>query len=82
MPGQITAIANVVKEGLSLWKTFIATRQESYNRQMDKNKRAAIDCAEQFILLFPKYKAAEDKGKRQVDKQMARWQKKFFRLNQ
>jgi len=42
----VDAIAGAVKEGLSLWKTFIATRQEAYNRRQDKAKDKAISIAE------------------------------------
>ena len=42
-------IAGAVKEGLSLWKTYIATRQEAYNRKQDKRQEKAIHTAEQMI---------------------------------
>ena len=41
-----TTIAAAVKEGLSLWKVFIATRQEAYNRKKDKKQEKAIEIAE------------------------------------
>ncbi len=40
-------IAGAVKEGLSLWKTFIATRQTAYNRKQDKRQEKAISIAEE-----------------------------------
>jgi len=39
-------IAGAVKEGLSLWKTFIATRQDAYDRKQDKRQERAIHVAE------------------------------------
>jgi len=46
-------ILAIVKEGLSAWKTFIATRQEAYNRKRDKNQEKAIQIAETtFTELF------------------------------
>ena len=39
-------ILALLKEGLSAWKTFIATRQEAYNRQKDKEQEKAIRYAE------------------------------------
>ena len=44
LPEQILA---VLKEGLSAWKTFIATRQEAYNRSKDKKQEKAIQIAEE-----------------------------------
>ena len=48
-PSPMTAIANAIKEALELWKTFIATRQQAYERNMDKRMRTAIDTGEQII---------------------------------
>ena len=44
---KVTSVAGAIKEGLSLWRTFIATRQEAYNRKKDKNQEKAINLAEQ-----------------------------------
>jgi hypothetical protein len=41
------SIVSAVREGLSAWKTFIATRQEAYNRKQDKRQERAINIAEQ-----------------------------------
>lgn len=49
MSKAIETIAGAVQEGLSLWKTFIATRQEAYNRKMDKRKEKAISYAEAYM---------------------------------
>ena len=40
-------ILKVFEEGLSLWKIFLSTRQEAYNRKMDKRQERAIHYAEQ-----------------------------------
>lgn len=42
-------IIALCKEGLSAYKTFLATRQEAYNRQQDKKQIAAIESAEKLI---------------------------------
>ena len=59
----VNAIAGAIKEGLSLWKSFIDTRQDSYNRKQDKRQERAIQIAEtafgdvgklfDFLLLIP-----------------------------
>ncbi len=83
MPAQVTAIVKAIEAGFNLWKTYISTRQESYNRQMDKRKRLAIDYAENFIRLFKDYKHTTDnKEKDKINDKMAYFEKKFFRLNQ
>ena len=43
---QADKILELAKEGLSAWKTFIATRQEAYNRKKDKEQEKAIHHAE------------------------------------
>lgn len=43
----LQTIAVAVKEGLELWRTFIATRQQAYERKMDKRQEAAIRIAEE-----------------------------------
>ena len=45
-------ILGVVKEGLELWKTFISTRQEAYNRKQDKKKEKAIQAGEEAVELL------------------------------
>jgi len=70
----ISVIASAVKEGLELWKTYIATRQEAYERKMDKKQRKAIEYAERFILHY--YGNEENK-----DKELDKLQKKFFKYN-
>jgi len=42
-------IIALCKEGLSAYKTFLATRQEAYNRQQDKQQVRAIEAAEKLI---------------------------------
>ena len=37
-------IAGAIKEGLSAWKTFIATREEAYKRKRDKEQEPASRC--------------------------------------
>lgn len=39
-------ILGVLKEGLSAWKKYISTRQEAYERHMDKKQEKAIQTAE------------------------------------
>ena len=43
------AILSAIQEALSLWKTFIETRQQAYNRKMDKRKNVAIATAEEVF---------------------------------
>ncbi len=79
----IGAIAKAIQSGLDLWKTFIATRQEAYNRKMDQRLRQAVDCGEKGFLLFKDYKAAKDeKDKNRINSKIAYWERKFFKLNQ
>jgi len=42
-------ILKVAQEGLDLWKTFIATRQEAYSRKADKKQVKAIEASEKAI---------------------------------
>jgi hypothetical protein len=83
MPGQVTAIANAIKEGLALWKTFIATRQEAYNRQQDKRKRMAIDVAEKYIMVNDELlRETNGNRKKKLVSLLDHWKRKFFKLNQ
>jgi len=78
----IGLIAQTIKAGLDLWKTFIATRQEAYTRQMDKKKSQAIDAAEKYILEDMKLKGnLSVKEIAAIDRVKASWQRRFFRLN-
>jgi len=77
MSDQVGAIANMLKEAFALWKTFIATRQEAYNRKMDIKKSKAIDNAEKYILTNNKTTLTEDKKK----KLLAVYEKRFFHYN-
>ena len=45
-------IVGLVKEGLELWKVFISTRQEAYDRKMDKRQKAAIAEGEKAVNLL------------------------------
>ena len=74
MANLATTITEAIREGLSLWQTFISTRQRAYERKMDKRKNKAIEYGEKFILLF--YSDEENK-----DKKLDRYQKKFFKYN-
>ena len=39
-------ILDVLKEGLELWRVFIATREEAYKRKRDKQQEKAIQWGE------------------------------------
>ena len=67
------SIVEMIKEGLSAWKKFIETRQDAYNRKMDRNMRRAIDYGEKYI----RENEAEDTN----EKLLIRYSKKFFRYN-
>lgn len=40
------AIIEAINKGLEAWKVYVSTRQEAYERKMDKKKQKAIDIAE------------------------------------
>lgn len=42
-------ILAIFEKGLSAWQTYIATRQEAYNRHKDKQQEKAIRYAEKYI---------------------------------
>ncbi len=67
------SIAEAIKEGFALWKTYISTREKSYIRKMDKSKRLAIEYAERFI------HRCKDLGIE--DKELSKYSKKFFKYN-
>jgi len=67
-----TAIANAIKEGLALWKTYIATREQAYKRKMDRKLKLAIEYAERYIL---NNESDGDKNLRE------KYRKKFFKYN-
>lgn len=78
----IGLIAQTIKAGFDLWKTFIATRQEAYNRKMDIRMRKAIDAAEKYILADNQYEGAStDKEKSTLRKVKASWRERFFKYN-
>jgi hypothetical protein len=41
--------------GLSAWKTYLSTRQEAYERKMDKKKEKAIQLAEEIFYDVDKF---------------------------
>lgn len=72
MNATLEAILKTVQEGLSLWKSFIETREEAYRRNMDKRMRKCIDCAEKYIL-------ADESGDEKMKK---KYKEQFFKFNQ
>ena len=75
MPEPVSAIAKAIGEGLNLWKTFIATRQQAYVRKMDKRKTRAIEYAERYLLRCKTLGVGKD------DKFLVRYASKFFKYN-
>lgn len=75
MPDPITTIAGAIKEGLSLWKSFINTRESAYNRKMDKKLRKALEYGEKFIL------TSELEDSQERTKKLKRYKNKFFKYN-
>lgn len=43
-------IADAIREGLTLWKTWIETRQAAYERKLDQRMRKAIESARDYFL--------------------------------
>jgi len=75
-------IVGLVKEGLGAYKTYLATRQEAYNRKQDKKQIRAIQAGEQYILTNEKLKLAKDpKEIRKLQKYLSAWKIKFFKAN-
>ena len=70
-------IAAVLQEGLSLWKTFIATREGAYKRSMDKRLRTAVNAGESYIFT-DEDTSLTDKKKAQLK---AHYRKRFFANN-
>ncbi len=52
MKGVTKEVIKAINQGLLLWGKWIDTRQDAYERKMDKHKRKAINYAEQFINLY------------------------------
>jgi len=75
----VNGIALAIKEGLSLWKKYIETRQGAYIRKMDKRKMKAIDAAEKYILFVEPIVRTHgtDKDIRAIRK----WKRRFFDNN-
>ena len=79
------SIASAIKEGLSLWKTFISTRQQAYERKKDKQQEKAIQIAEEafdsvgniFNWIYDNMKM-ESKQRKEYD----RLKTKFYALKQ
>lgn len=58
----LSPYAKTLEKALSLWETFINTRQSAYERKMDKNdKKALAYAAEAFRILAEKDIDIEDK---------------------
>jgi hypothetical protein len=72
-------ILKVAEEGLNLWKTFIATRQEAYNRKQDKEQIKAIECGEKGFFAMDELLAKLGDEYDQDRKKILRWKKKFFK---
>ena len=78
----IGLIAQTITAGFNLWKTFIATRQEAYNRQMDKRKREAINTAEKYIHQDDKLEhTTDEKLIKAIKKKKTKWRQRFFKFN-
>ncbi len=46
-PTFITAVVSFLDKAFDAWSTFISTRQEAYERKMDKKQEKAINYAEE-----------------------------------
>ena len=78
----IGLIAQSIKAGFDLWKTFIATRQEAYNRKADKKKNTAIDAGERFMLADDKLAyLTNEKDIKAIKKLKVHWRKVFIKNN-
>jgi hypothetical protein len=83
------SILKVAQEGLNLWKTFIATRQEAYSRKQDKKQVVAIEAGEKLIFevdqLIERVKMNEEMSKDKTIKgilnQVAHFRARFFKYN-
>ena len=75
-------IAGAIKEGFALWKTFIATREQAYQRKRDKDQERAIEAAEKYILTSDELKVTEDeKEKKELLRRLERYKSKFLKYN-
>lgn len=83
-------VMKLLEEGMSLWKTFIATRQEAYNRKQDKKQVKAIEFSEKYIFANDKLieslknlspKAMQGKTIKKRLKTVAYYRTKFFKYN-
>ena len=79
------SILNLCKEGLGAYKTYLATRQEAYNRKKDKEQERAIESAERYIhtndiILHGMMDDNEIKFKDQL-KVLKRHKNRFFKYN-
>jgi len=70
-------IIGLFKEGLSAYKTYLATRQEAYNRKRDKEQVRAIEAGEKYILINKDQNISPEKK----IKILARYEKRFFKYH-
>lgn len=83
MSGVARTITEAVKEGLSLWKTFIETRQEAYNRKKDKEQEKAIGYAEESFMVADKYfnyVFSKVKLSEEDEKELGKIKSKYYKL--
>ena len=80
----------VLEKGLKLWETFIATRQEAYERKQDKKQVNAIEFSEKHIFATDKLieilknlspDAMKGKTVKKRLKTVAYYRTKFFKYN-
>ena len=69
----IVAVVGFLDRAFDAWKSFIETRQEAYNRKMDKQKRKAIDYGEKIILRLKELNIEDKELDKLIDK--------FFKYN-
>lgn len=74
-------VMGLLTEGLGAWKTFVATRQEAYNRKQDKKKVMAIEAAEKYILVNTKSGEFNDITDDRKKKLLGHYSKRFFHYN-
>lgn len=70
MSNQILA---VLKEGLSAWKVYISSRQEAYERKMDRNQKRTIAQAAVF------FRRLYEIGYKIEDKELLKCKERFYK---
>lgn len=76
-----SSVIGLLEEALKAWKTYIETRQQAYERKMDKRQKKAIQIGEEgFEMMNEVFNYVYSTGKMLEDKEFSKLKEKLYKL--